>query len=157
MEGLHGVHQNRRDLTCATPDQLEGRGVHVLQREAVDKGPLATEAGLHAVPPAVVCPGEAHDESTPRVEARKANRGHHRLGAAAVEGDLVELREAAEDLDVFRHDRVEWAEHCAHVLYTLKTSSHPFLVLLITGHIDSVGATHVQIPASVEIAQARSF
>ena len=150
MEGLHRVDQHRRDLARPPPDDVERRRIEVLEGEAVVEGPLAAETRLHPVPPAVIGAGEAHDELAAGVEARQPYRGHHRLGAAHVEGHLVEARDTPEQRDVLRGDRVQRAQDRTEVAHPLEAPGHPFLVAAEPGHVHAVGAAHVEGRVPVE-------
>ncbi len=127
--------------------------MEILEGEAVVEIPLAPEAGLHAVPPAVIGPGEGDDELPARVEARQPYGGHDRLGAAHVKGHLFELRDGSQERDVLGHHRMERPQHRAEVLDALQAPGHPLLVPIEAGHVDPVRAAHVERPAPVEIPQ----
>ena len=81
--------------------RVRSRRRHVKQRQRIGHLPLVAHPRLHAIPPPVVRALELDDQRLARVEAREAHRAHDRLGAAHVEGDLVQTgdpREVAEHL-----------------------------------------------------------
>ncbi len=60
-----------------------------LERQHVVRLALVPGKRLDTVPPAVVGTGELDDHLATRVEARQANRTHHRFGATHVERHFV--------------------------------------------------------------------
>jgi hypothetical protein len=90
MKGLDGIDEHAGNFPGAPSDDHQRGRMHVLEGETIVERPLAAEPGLHAVPPAVVGPGKAHDELPARIEARQPDGGHDRLGATHVEGHFVE-------------------------------------------------------------------
>ena len=112
--------------------------------------------GLHAVPPAVIGAREADDELPARVEPRQPHGRHDRLGAAHVEGDLVQLRDRPEQRDVLGDDRVERPQHRTEIPHALQAPGHPVLVAPEAGDVDPVRAAHVERPVPVEVGRSRA-
>ncbi len=156
MKRLDRIHEHAGDLAPPTADDVERRRIHILQGQAVVHGSLAAEPRLHAVPPAVIGARETDDQLAPGVEARQSRRGHDGLGAAHVKRHLVEPRDRLEPGDVLRDDRMQRAEHEPEILGALETACHPFLVACGAGHVDTVGAAHVERPVTVQMLEPRA-
>ena len=105
MQRLQRVDQDARDV-ISRPQDLNGRVIHLLEQVDVTDAPRIADAGLHAVPPAVIGAAELHDVRSARVIPREADRLHHRLGARHVERHLVQARDLAQAPRIVDHERV---------------------------------------------------
>src|SRR2546428_3485985 len=90
MKGLNRIDEHAGGPPGAPADDLERRLMEVLERETVVEVALATQSGLHAVPPSVVGPRKTHDELPAGIEAGQAHRRHDPLGSPHVKPDPVE-------------------------------------------------------------------
>ena len=92
----------------------------------------------------------------PRVKAAEAYGAHDRLGAAHVEGDLVEagdrtqLRQHREDRRVQRAEHV-WSES----LHSLEAVSQSLLVKIVSNHVDAVRTADVEAFVAVDVDEVR--
>ena len=128
----------------------------VLERQTVVEGPLAAQPRLHAVPPAVIGARETDDQFPPRVEARQAHGGHHRLGTAHVKRHFVHAARWRFRIgNVLGDDRMERPQHRAQVLDPLPALFDPLLVTVEARDVDAVGTAHVDRPVAVEVSQTR--
>ena len=87
------------------------------------------------------------------VEARHTHRGHHRFGAAHMEGHLVHGREGLQPGDVLAHDRMQRSKYRTEILNAVPPLLYPLLVAIEAGDIDAVGTADVDRPIPIEIPQ----
>ena len=151
MKGLNRIDEHAGDLPGAPADDLERRLMEVLERETVVEVALATQSGLHAVPPSVVGPRKTHDELPAGIEAGQAHRRHDRFGSAHVKRDLVEARHRFELGRVLGDDRVKRPQHRAKRLHALQALGHPLLVARKAGDVDAVRPADIERPVPIEI------
>ena len=74
--------------------------MHILEAHTIVHGAFAAETGLHTIPPAMVGADKANDKLPSGIEAREADRGHHRFRAAGMEGYFVETGNTLQKLHV---------------------------------------------------------
>ena len=151
MERLQRVDEHAGDV-AARRDHAQRRVVHLLQRVDVADRPRIADAGLHAIPPAVVGAGELDEVRSPGVVPRQPHRLHHRFGARHVEGHLVEAGQAAQPLDVVEDHRMVGAEHRTQRPDAGDAVLDAALVGVVAEDVDAVRAGQVEGDVAVEIA-----
>mmetsp|Transcript_73174 Transcript_73174/g.202959 ORF Transcript_73174/g.202959 Transcript_73174/m.202959 type:complete len:308 (-) Transcript_73174:521-1444(-) len=157
VEALQRVDQHGRDLPTPDADDLERKGVHVLQAQDVLWQTLVARDRLHAVPPAVVGAPEGNDELPVRVETGNAHGRHHGLCARHVERYLVVSRDFPEHGDVVEDRVVQRSKEKALLLRLSPASFDEVLVLFVTAHVDAIGAADVHRLVSVQIHHVHAF
>ncbi len=157
VKRLNRVDDDTGDLMFQSANGVKGRRMEILQRETVTNVPFTAEAGLHAVPPAVIRPGKTHDQFATSVESGEPDRSHDGFGTAHVKGDFVQFGDGLELCDVVGDDRVQGPQHGPQIFHALPALLHPFLIAIIARDIDTVGAGNIQRPMSVDVKQLRSF
>src|SRR5271163_5203010 len=101
MERLNRINQDPGDLVRSPADQADRCRMKVLEREAVGDGSLTSQAGLYAIPPAVVSARKADNQLPARIESRQAYCGHHGLSTAHMKRYFVQFRNGFNQLNIF--------------------------------------------------------
>src|SRR5262245_28491824 len=94
---------------------------------------------------------EANDAAPACIEACEAHRRHDGLGAAHVEGDLVQTRDGLEQAYVLLDHGVHRSEDRPELLDLLPTLLDPRLVAVEPGDVQAVRTADIQGPITVQV------
>ena len=155
VQRLQRIHEHAGDVV-ARGEHAQRLCARLLQRVDVVDPAAVAEAGLHAVPPAVIRAAEQHDAWAARVELREPYGLHHGFGARHVKRHFVEAGDGLDPRDVVANQRVVGAEHRAQVRDAGGAGRDAALVEVVAEQVHAIGACEIVRPVAVEILELRA-